>query len=214
MKYLYRIVNILLAILMFPVVILSDLVAFRMSTSFIDEVGLEESFSIKFIIDVFTGKEEFWHTMLIENSEGTAMTWPEGLDPIKGRLITFVVCFALVLVAMLFIIVWSCCSNKRIPVVVASVFSLISTIVMIACFNSAATLIVDGTVNLIGALSSSVLGNLVSMFVGVDGLRLGGFHNGMIFVIIGLLVWTGAYYLIELGDTPEEKAAAQAKRKK
>ncbi len=213
MKYLYRIVNILLALLMFPVVIFSDLVAFRMSTSIIDQVGLEESFSIKFIIDIITGKETFWHEMLIENAEGP-LTWPAGLDPIKGRLITFVVCFALVLVAMIFIIVWSCCSNKRIPVLAASVAALISTIVMIACFNSAAKLIVDGTINLVSMLSSNLLVSLLGNVVGFDGLKLGGFHNGMIFVIVGLLVWTGAYYLIEIGDTPEEKALAQAKRKK
>jgi len=213
MKYLYRIVNILLALLMFPVVIFSDLVAFRMSTSFIDQVGLEESFSIKFLIDVLTGKESFWHQMIVENAEG-AMSWPAGLDPIKGRLITVVVCFVLVLVAMIFIIVWSCCSNKRIPVLAASVAALISTIVMIACFNSAANLIVDGTVNLVSVLSTNWLVGLMGNIVGFDGLKLGGFHNGMIFVIAGLLVWTGAYYLIEIGDTAEEKALAQAKRKK
>ena len=126
MKYLYRIVNVLLALLMFPVVIFSDLIAFRMSTSLIDQVGLEESFSIKFIIDILTGKEAFWHQMLIENTEG-GFSWPADLDIIKGRLITFAVCFVLVLVAMIFIIVWSCCSNKRIPILAASVFSLIST---------------------------------------------------------------------------------------
>lgn len=213
MKYLYRIVNVLLALLMFPVVIFSDLIAFRMSTSLIDQVGLEESFSIKFIIDILTGKEAFWHQMLIENTEG-GFSWPPELDIIKGRLIAFAVCFVLVLVAMIFIVVWSCCSNKRIPVLAASVFSLISTIVMIACFNSAAKLIVDGTVNLISILSSNLLMNLVGTVVGFDGLKLGGFQNGMIFVIAGLLVWTGAYYLIEIGDTPEEKALAQAKRKK
>jgi len=206
-------VNILLALLMFPVVIFSDLVAFRMSTSFIDQVGLEESFSIKFLIDVLTGKESFWHQMIVENAEG-AMSWPAGLDPIKGRLITVVVCFVLVLVAMIFIIVWSCCSNKRIPVLAASVAALISTIVMIACFNSAANLIVDGTVNLVSVLSTNWLVGLMGNIVGFDGLKLGGFHNGMIFVIAGLLVWTGAYYLIEIGDTAEEKALAQAKRKK
>lgn len=205
MKYLYRIVNILLALSMFPVVIFSDLVAFRMSTSFFDEVGLEESFSIKFIIDVITGKEAFWHEMIFENSTGP-FTWPAGLDPIKGRIIAVAVCFVLVLVAMIFIIIWSIFSSRRIPVLVATVTALISTIVMIACFNSAAALIVDGTVNLIGVLSNSWLSSLVSNFVGFDGLILGGFQNGIIFVLVGLIVWTGAFYLIEIGEPEEEKA--------
>lgn len=208
MKYLYRIVNILLALAMFPVVIFSDLVAFRASTSLYDQVGLEESFSIKFIIDVITGKETFWHEMLIENSTGT-FTWPSGLDPIKGRLIAVVVCFALVLVAMIFIIIWSIFSSKRIPVVAATAAALISTIVMIACFNSAANLIVDGTVNLISALSNSWLVGFVANFVSFDGLILGGFQNGIIFVLIGLLIWTGSFYLIEIGEPDEEKAKSR-----
>ena len=205
MKYLYRIVNILLALSTFPVVIFADLIAFRMSTSFIDEVGLEESISIKFIIDVITGKETFWHEMLFEKSSGS-FTWPAALDPIKGRLIAVVVCLALVLVAMLFIVFWSIFSSRRIPVLAATVTALISTIVMIACFNSAAALIVDGSINIMSAFSSGWLMSLAGNFVGFDGLILGGFQNGIIFILVGLLVWTGSFYLIEIGEPEEEKA--------
>ena len=204
MKYLYRIVNILLALAMFPVVIFADLIAFRVGTSLISEVGLQESISIKFIIDVITGKETFWHEMIIENSTGS-FEWPTGLDPIKIRLIAMVVCFVLALVACLFIIFWSIFSNKRIPVVIATAVGLISTIVMIICFGSAADMIVDGTVNLISALSNSWLANLAGSFVSVDGLMLGGFQNGMIFIFVGLLIWTGSFYLIEIGDNDTNK---------
>lgn len=208
MKYLYRIVNILLALAMFPVVIFCDLISFRMSTSLYDQVGLQESVSIKFIIDVLTGKEAFWYEMLVKDSVGN-FSWPTELDPIKGRLITIAVCFVLVLVAMIFIIIWSIFSSKRIPVIAVTAAALISTIVMIACFNSAALLIVDGTVNLIGAISDNWLVGLAGNFIGVDGLILGGFQNGIIFVLIGLIVWTGAFYLIEIGEPAEEKSKSK-----
>lgn len=212
MKYLYRIVNALIAAAIFPVVIFTDLIAFRVGTSFFNEAGLQESISIKFIFDVISGKETFWHEMIIENSTGS-FTWPTGLDPIKGRLIAFVVCFALALIACLFIFFWSLFSNKRLPVVIATGTGLISTIVMIACFGSAADLIVDGTVNLVSALSNSWLASLAGSFVSVDGLMLGGFQNGMIFVFAGLLIWTGAFYLIEIGDTDTAKEKSEKSKK-
>ncbi|MBE6771171.1 MAG: hypothetical protein E7547_03385 [Ruminococcaceae bacterium] len=205
MKVLYRIVNALLAAAMFPVIIFVDFIAFRLSTPLVDTVGLQESFSIKFIIDVITGKEAFWYEMIFKNGSGT-FTWPVALNPIKGRLIAFAVCFVLIVLIALFIIIWSIFSNKRIPILAASIAGLIATIVMIACFNSAASLFVDGTINIVNVFSTNWIVSLLGNAVTTDGLILGGFHNGVLFLFIGLLVWTGAYYLVELGETKEEKA--------
>ena len=213
MKYLYRIVNILLAAVMFPTVIFSDLLAFRVSTSLFSEVGLQEAISIKFIIDVLTGKETFWYQMIVENASGP-FVWPAGLNPIKAHLIATLVCFAIALVACLFIIFWSIFSSKRIPVLVSTAVGIISTIVMMGCFDVVANRIVDGTVNLVSALSASWLANIAGSFVGIDGIMLGGFQNGMIFVFIGLLVWTGAFYLIEIGDPEDEKRKNEKVAKK
>ena len=207
MKALYRIVNGLLAAAVFPVIIFVDLILFRLSTN-IFPAGIEEAISIKFIIDVITGKEEFWHEMIIKKASGN-FTWPVALDPIKGRLIAFAVCFVLIILISLFIIVWSCCSNKRIPVLAASIGGLVSAIVMIACFNSAAALFMDGSINLISLFSTGWLASILGNFVSVDLLSLGGFQNGLIFIFVGLIVWTGAYYLIEIGDTEEEKQKAR-----
>lgn len=206
MKALYRIVNGLLAAAVFPVIIFADLILFRLSTT-IFPAGLEQGISVKFIIDVITGKETFWHEMIIKKSSG--FSWPVALDPIKGRLIAAAVSFVLVILISLFIIIWSCCSNKRIPVLAASIGGLIATIVMIACFNSAATLFMNGTINLISLFSTGWLAAILGNFVSVDLLTLGGFQSGLIFLFAGLIIWTGAYYLIEIGDTDEEKAKAR-----
>lgn len=205
MKVLYRIVNALLAAAMFPVIIFADFIAFRLSTPFVETVGLQESISIKFIIDVITGEEYFWHEMIFKNGTGS-FSWPVALDPVKGRLITFAVCFVLIVLIALFIIIWSICSSKRIPILAASAVGLIATIVMIACFNSAAALFVDGTISVLSVFSTGWLASLLGNAVTTDGLILGGFHNGVMFLFIGLLVWTGAYYLIEIGEPKEEKA--------
>ncbi len=209
MKVLYRIVNALLAAAIFPVVIFADLIWFRLSPTMID-YGLEEQISIKFLVDVITGKETFWHELFFGANAGP-ISWPAALDPVKGRLITFVVCFVLILLIALFIIIWSACSSKRLPVMLASVAGLIATIVMISCFNSAAALLMNGTINVAGIFSSGIIASLLGSFISVDLLSLGGFHSGIIFIFIGLIVWSGAYYLIELGEPAEEKEKKHSK---
>lgn len=205
MKALYRIVNALLAAAVFPVVIFMDLIYFRISTSLAD-AGLQEGISIKFIIDVITGKETFFHDMLIKET-GLTLSWPEALDPVKGQLIATFVSFVLIIIAALFIVIWSICSNKRLPVLIASVTGIVSAIVMIICFNSAAAPIMDGTINVIKIFSSNWLIGLLGNVVSVDYLGLGGFQTGIIMLFISLIVWTGAFYLVEMGETKEEKPA-------
>lgn len=210
MKYVYRIVNALLAAAIFPVVIFIDLISFQLSTSLAD-VGLEESISIKFIIDVITGKESMWHNLIFGEGESLSISWPAALDPIKGRLIAVAVCFALILLIAIFVIVWSACSNKRIPVLSASVAGLISTIVMTICFNSAASVLMDGTINIVEIFSSNWIISLLGNLVLVDYLGLGGFHNVVLFLFIGLIVWSLSFYLIEIGEPKEEKKAKNKK---
>lgn len=210
MKYVYRIVNALLAAAIFPVVIFIDLISFQLSTSLAD-VGLEESISIKFIIDVITGKESMWHNLIFDEGESLSFSWPAALDPIKGRLIAVAVCFVLILLIAIFIIVWSACSNKRIPVLSASVAGLISVIVMTICFNSAASVLMDGTINIVEIFSSNWIISLLGNLVLVDYLGLGGFHNVVLFLFIGLIVWSLSFYLIEIGEPKEEKKAKSKK---
>ena len=56
MKYVYRIVNALLAAAIFPAVLFLDFLLVRASTSLAD-VGLEETITLKRIIDIFTGHD-------------------------------------------------------------------------------------------------------------------------------------------------------------
>lgn len=196
MKYLYRIVNIILAALFFPAVFFLDLISFRASTS-LAKYGLEESISLKRIIDIFTGNDPL--SSLVKSDKG--FTWPEGLAPLNARLLAAAVALGVAALAALFIIIFSICSGKRIPVLAAAGVGLAATIVMIACFNSAAGDVVDGTVNIVSAIGgSSLITALIGGVVSIDKLMLGGFHNGLLIIFILLIVWTASYMLIELGD--------------
>lgn len=110
MKYLYRIVNIILAALFFPAVFFLDLIFFRASTS-LAKYGLEESISLKRIIDIFTGNDPL--SNLVKSDKG--FTWPEGLAPLNARLIAAAVALGVAALAALFIIIFSICSGNASP---------------------------------------------------------------------------------------------------
>lgn len=202
MNALYRIVNALLAAVVFPIILLMDFIYFRIGTTVV-EAGLHETLSVMDMINIVRGEHYF--SFIYDGVKSSSFTWPEAFDLINGRLITSGVCLALVIVAAIFIIVWSICSNKRIPVVAASVFGLISTIVMTACFKSAASVITTGVIGVNDVLSSGLLTSILGSLVKIEAISLAGFQNGLIFLFVFLIVWTGCYYVIEIGETKEEK---------
>lgn len=215
MKILMRIVNALIAAAIFPVAVFLKFIFIQIGTNDSAQpilnlvgteyggVGVKESLSIFDFIQIARG--EHVYSGLFGNSS-EPFTWPKAFDPINGRLIAFAVFFAICLLIAIFIIVWSICSSKRLPVIIASVGGLISSIIMIICFNSAASVITSGAISIKSIIGSSgFLSNILLGFVGVDTLMLGGFHSGFIIIFVCLFVWTGAFALIELGDTPEKK---------
>ncbi len=211
MKYLYRIVNALLAASIFPVALFLEFVLIRLSTSFA-EVGLEETFTLKHIIGFFLGTDDIVGFTYQEIKSPEGFVFPEVLAPVKGQLIAVVIAFAIAIIAAIFIIVWSICSNKRIPVIAASVLGIVSVIVMNACFNSAAAPLIDGTINVVNLFTSSWLISLLGNVVFVDTLCFAGFQNGIIIAYIAILLWTAAYYIVEIGEPKEEKVSKKAKK--
>ena len=203
MNALYRIVNALLAAVIFPIILLMDFIYFRIGTTVVD-AGLHETLTVKDMIDIVRGEHTF--SYIFDLASDANFQWPDAFDTINARLITSGVCLARVIVVALFIIVWSICSNKRIPVVVATAVGLISTFVMMGCFSSAASVITTGVIGVSDILNSGLLVSLVGNLVKIEAISLAGFQNGLIFTFVFLLVWTGAYYLIEIGEPKEEKA--------
>lgn len=210
MKYVFRIVNALLAAAIFPAVVFLEFILFRVSTTLF-EAGLEESITIKFIIDVLTGKEEMWYNLITLNEGGFA--FPAALEPYKARLIAIVVLFGIALVAALFVFIWSICSNKRIPVLVASALGIVSAISMTGVFNSVAKLLMDGTINVVELFTSNWIISLLGEVIVVDYIGFAGFHNAIIFLFVGIIVWTLSFYLVELGEPKEEKSKEKVKKK-
>lgn len=202
MRYLYRIVNALLAAVVFPVILLMDFIYFRIGTTVID-AGLHETLSVKDIIDIIRGEHYF--SFIYDGVKSSSFSWPEAFDLINGRLIASGVGLVIVVIAAIFIIIWSICSDKRIPVVAASAAGLIATIVMISCFKSAASVITTGVIGVKDVLSSGMLTSILGSLIKIEAISLAGFQNGLIFTFIFLLIWTASFYIIEIGETKEEK---------
>lgn len=213
MKYVYRIVNALLAAAIFPAALLLEFVLVRLSTSIV-EVGLEETFTLRQILGFFFGDERILGFSYADMKSPGAFEFPKALDPVKGYLIASAVAFAIAIVAAIFIIIWSICSNKRIPVIISCVLGIAAVIVMNSCFNAATAPLVEGSINVVSLFSSGILASLLGNIVFVDTLCFAGFQNGIIIAFIAILLWTAAFYIVEIGDTEEEKAPKKAKKSK
>ena len=215
MKYVMKIINALIAAAIFPAAYFLDLVFIQVGTNknaqwliqlFSPDspgIGIEESLSINEIVQIVNGKHVY--SYMYEGMSGK-FTWPEALAPLNARLITFAVCFVLCLLIALFIIVFSICSSKKLPVVIAAGAGLLSAIIMISCFNSAANVIMSGEIPMQAILGTTDgwLTNLLLGFIGVDTLMLGGFHSAFVIIFVCIIVWTGAFALVEIGEEKEE----------
>lgn len=208
-----KVVNALIAAAIFPIAIFLNFIFVQIGTSDSAKplfellgtdfpgVGVEESLSIYNFIQIANG--DHYLSGMFKKSSGPFM-WPEALAPINGRLIAFAVFFVLTLLVALFILVWSICSDKRLPVIIAAAGGILSTIIMISCFNSAAGELTSGAIPLTSLLSEQgLLTDLLGGLVGVDTLMLGGFHFGFIIAFVCIIVWTGAFILVDIGDEKE-----------
>ena len=99
MKYLYRIVNVIFAALVFPAALFLDGIILRASTTLAD-VGIMEKMTFKKIIDILMGNDTFFGIPF----ESSTFMWPEALEPANGKLIAAAVFFVLTFVAAIFII--------------------------------------------------------------------------------------------------------------
>ncbi len=208
MKYVLKIVNAILSISIIPAAIFLEFIFIQISPT-IAEVGVEESFSLKRFYDIFvTGTDPF--ALLI--SGDSVFVWPVAFDPLKPYLIASVVFFALAIITALFIFVWSICSEKRLPVIIAGGSGILFTILMTVCFSAGANLLTSGEINVIQALSGGgIIASLLGGFVSIDTFMLGAFKNAFIIIFAIIILWTLAFILVDLGDEKEPKPAKSKK---
>ena len=174
-----------------------------------------EDISVKRAIDIVRGKDDL---SPVFESKGP-IYWPPELHVLNSRIITVAVCFVFMIAVALFLLIFSICSKNRLAPFIAGAAGVIADIVMMVAFRSAATDIYTGKVDLSGYLIDRLLGTGVftSLLGSLAGsaikfvFSLCGLQNAFLFLFIGVILWAGINYLVDLGD-PKAKEAAQAEK--
>lgn len=136
---------------------------------------------------------------------GTSGIWDKvwaAFADVHGAIICTVVFFVMALLIALVLFFFSCFSGKKLVPICLSAGGIVSLIAMRIAFNTAAAPVLAGEISLASLLgsSSSVFSSIVGSLAEVSVARLDTAWFVMLFLFIGMLVWAGAYMLIEAGD--------------
>lgn len=229
MKFVYRIVNAVLGALVIVASFFLNLFRIEiitgeslsetieaLSQEKAGAVGLYEEFSIKRFIDFFTGKDDLSGLL---STEGKLFLWPDEFKPLNVRLIIFAAAFALAIAVGIFIIVFSCISDRRLPMLIAGIAGIALVIVMIVSFGSISKSIFTNEVNVLSYLfnyfaGASIISTLIGSAVGSAlslSISLAGIRAGLLIIFICVVAWTAIFYLVELGDPAAQKEKDEKK---
>lgn len=209
MKIVYRVVHALLAAAVIPVLIFQTFFDLKVSPTVFD-YGLQLNMSIKRIFDLFLGKDEL--SDIITKDSLKNITWPAALDPVKGRIISFIVLIMIAALISLFILVWNCVSGKKLVNVIASGAGLADVIALMIVFSSIAKEFTSGSINVVSIFTENWLIGFLGNYVSVDSLIIGGFANAMLMLFIGMIIWTGVFVLTDLGADDNGKKSKKTKK--
>ncbi len=237
MKVVYRVLNAMMGAGVLVAAVLANFVKITIGTtesldsffkSITDDassgIAVAETFSIKRFILFFNGKDDLSSLLSINKKE--IFLWPKIFQPINARLVVFLISCVLIIALAIFVIVFSCASGRRMPMLIAGILGVAFTIVFIRMFNSISFSILSGEVNLVDYIVDSLLGEgvLLKLLGSVASsaiviyLTLAGVHIWFFVLFLAIALWTAIFYLVDLGDPEakkqreEEKKALQAKK--
>lgn len=204
----YRIVNGILALAVFPAFIFLQLVYMKVSPGFID-YGMDIEINLKRLVDLMGGTDSLSEKL---SGDGLSGVW-NALTPARGKVIAMLFFIGIALLAALFIVVVSFITSKKPVYIVGAGIGFVSTIVFKIIFSSIAKMFISGEINVIDMISDGIIGSLIGMIINVDAMRIGTFANAFIILFACLLLWTGIYYVTDVG-LEDKKAPATAPKKK
>ncbi len=161
-----------------------------------DTGATEDKFSIYYVWKTF-GDE-------IKNA-GTGdigKVW-ESVSEIHAPIIATLVFFALAIVIALVIFFFACFSNKKKIPLALSAAGIASVVCMYISFNAVASPILSGDISLGVFFESAIVSAILPYIASFSLLRLSDAFYVMLFLYIGMAVWSGAHIIINLDDTPK-----------
>ncbi len=161
-----------------------------------DTGATEDKFSIYYVWKTF-GDE-------IKNA-GTGdsgKVW-ESVSEIHAPIIATLVFFALAIVIALVIFFFACFSNKKKIPLALSAAGIVSVVCMYISFNAVASPILSGDISLGVFFESAIVSAILPYIASFSLLRLSDAFYVMLFLYIGMAVWSGAHIIINLDNTPK-----------
>lgn len=152
------------------------------------------NYSIKELVDLIRAVQPD------SSSSGMGSKIWASLSDIHAPLICVAVFFALALIIAVTIFIFNIFSKNRFVTLCLSGVGTVAMIAMLISFNAAASPILDGTISLATLSGSAIFGGLLSYVASVSTLNLTSAWYIMLFLFIGMIVWSGAYLLIESGE--------------
>lgn len=196
-KYVYKSIAALVALCVFPLTIYAPMI-YAMGEVAIGKTSIYDEMSLyRIYFNFLRGHEGGF-----ELSESVRATMP--------ALITAGVFYGLALLIAVAIAVTAFACRSRLPVLILSGAGLLCMIGVFIAFKQFALPYTSGAVgvNDIGAFGSGILASLIGAALKITDLRLstGAIFSAGAFVVV--LLWTGAFMLVDLGD----KDAAKVKK--
>ena len=131
----------------------------------------------------------------------------DALSPVHGALLGTLIFFAIALLLAVVIFFFALISKKKIPQLIISGVGLVSVIGMLICFKSISAAIVNGTITIADFLSgvsglfgSAVITQIIPYIAKFTVVQVSSGWFMLLFLYIGMVVWSGSYVLIESGE--------------
>lgn len=223
MKVLYRIVNALLGIAVFPITFFCSLLTVQLTAGksiegiasligmFTDKINTDNLANYVLVMN-FSIKDAVFKTgdmaMLGDGDFSVKELYANpALDPIRTKLIVFVAAVAVALLAGLVLFIFSCSTNKKLPCLIDSVIGLASVITANAVFSKIALAFTSGKVNIASLLPADFGGDLGGfLFSAVEiNPTIGVFTTFLILAFGAAIIWTLCYYVTDIGAQDEVK---------
>ena len=149
----------------------------------------------------------YFGNLVYSGDKGSLSSIWDALSPVHGALLGTLIFFAIALLLAVVIFFFALISKKKIPQLIISIVGLVSVIGMLICFKSIAAAIVNGTITIADFLSgvsglfgSAVITQIIPYIAKFTVVQVSSGWFMLLFLYIGMIVWSGSYVLIESGE--------------
>ena len=207
-KIVYRVVAALIALCSFPVALFSPIVRVVGEVS-ITGSYVYEQLSLWNVYKMFFSKNSTFSGFAegMELSQGVRETLP--------GLIASGCCLAAALILAVLIICFAVFSNKKLVNVFLSLGAAALIVAMFVLFNNSfARPFTDGTITVsdLGLIEWGIINSLLDVFVAIKVLQITTAGFLLIVVVSGVLMWTLAFVLTEVGEPKKDDLKGMKKK--